>query len=102
VPAGASETGTLMIVPFRPDGWAVWMVVNVASAIASTKPSPRVLSDERVSTMFWDVVSRSWIAALMARSLISEPPGGLVKLPEESCVPARSSVTWLVAPVTGL
>ena len=90
-----------MICPFIPVGWALRMLVKVASAIASTKPSPRTLSEERLSTVLEAVVRRSWMAALMARSLISDPPGGLVKLPKASVVPARSSVTWLVAPLTG-
>ena len=86
--------------PRMPDGWPLEMATSVLLSMASTKPSPRVLSEVRKVRTSLPPRTRSWMDASMARSLMSEPPGWSMKL-TPSKWPARSSVTWLMAPVTG-
>ena len=69
------------------------MAISVFELIASTKPSPSALVDIRNVRMFSAPGTRSWIAALIARSLMSDPPGASTKLPNTSRCPARSSLT---------
>jgi hypothetical protein len=78
------------------------MASRALLAIASTKPSPRMAIEARRERTSWPACTTSWKAALIARSLMSEPPGWSTKTPRcASKRPARSSVTWLVPPVTG-
>ena len=82
----ASFTGTVITCPAIPSpvpGWALAIAMSVFELIASTKPSPSVLRDERNARTFSSPGTRSWIAALMARSLINDPPGASTKFPAE-------------------
>ncbi len=78
-------------------GWLCEIALSVSSAMHSTKPLPRVLRDVRKARTSLPPGTLSWKAASMARSLMSDPPGGSRKLRRESRCPARSSVTWLPA-----
>ena len=73
----------------------------VAESIDSTNPPPSVLVAMRNVRIVSAGGTRSWRRALMARSLMSDPPGASTKLPEPSLCPARSSLIWLDDPVTG-
>ena len=77
------------------------MATSVFELIASTKPAPIVVVDMRKVRTSSLLGTRSWMAALIARSLISDPPGASTKAPAELRWPARSSEIWLMAPVTG-
>src|SRR5436190_1096791 len=79
------------------------MVISVLSSIASTKPSPRVLSAARNARIFSVAGTCSCASGTTARSLTSERPlmllapssigmVGLTKLPLASVWPTRSSV----------
>jgi len=83
-----------------PDGWPLEIATSVLLSMASTKPSPRVLSELRNVRTSLPPKTRSVMEASTARSLMSEPPGWSTKF-VPSKWPARSSVTWLIAPVTG-
>ncbi len=77
------------------------MRTNSLSGIASTKPSPSMLSEVRNVRTLSESKTCSWMAGSIARSLINEPPGWSVKLPALSTCPARSSLTWVADPETG-
>jgi hypothetical protein len=92
--------------------WFCAMVTSVLSPIASTEPSPRVLSAANSARIFsvtcmcfcaWRTTARGLMverpAILFAPSLISTV--GFTKLPLASLCPTRSSVNWLAAPLTG-
>src|SRR5438093_1153251 len=71
----ASSTGTWITWPaIRPPlcpGWALAIATIVFELIASTKPSPTVLSDVRNVRTFSPRGTRSWMLAFVARSLIN-------------------------------
>ncbi len=100
VTAEASSTGTRMVVPRKLEPCCDWTVVKALSGRASTKPSPAVLRLVRKVATLSVPRARTWIEGSMAREKINEPPGWGVKVLPFS-VPVRSSVIWLMAPLTG-
>ena len=88
------------------------MASNVLLSTASTKPSPSVLVVVRKVRMVSLPGTRSCACAQTARSFTNERLGtelppllikmvGLTNLPKLSRCPTRSSLIWLMPPVTG-